>query len=101
MDVKTNRFFAGPLHDYTARCLGGPVTLLQAGCLAPLRELGIGELVEGGVEISVTAVDADRERRNDQRPQRGRRDEVTLAAGQARRAGEGGGELGIFGNGGE
>ena len=38
---------------------GKPVTLLQAGCLAPLRELGIGELVEGGFEISVTAVDAD------------------------------------------
>jgi len=58
-DVKTNGFFAGPLHDYAVRCLGGPVTLLQAGCLAPLRELGIGELAEGGFEISVTAVDAD------------------------------------------
>src|SRR5689334_5905371 len=58
-DVKTNGFFAGPLHDYTMRCLGAPVTLLQAGCLAPLRELGIGELAEGGFEISVTAVDAD------------------------------------------
>ena len=58
-NVKTNGFFAGPLHDYAVRCLGGPVTLLQAGCLAPLRELGIGELAEGGFEISVTAVDAD------------------------------------------
>ena len=29
------------------------------GCLAPLRELGIGELTESGFEISVTAVDAD------------------------------------------
>lgn len=58
-DVKTNGFFAEPLHDYTVRCLGGPVTLLQAGCLAPLRELGIGELAEDGFEISVTAVDAD------------------------------------------
>ncbi|HZZ53884.1 MAG TPA: methyltransferase domain-containing protein [Trebonia sp.] len=55
-DVKTNGFFAGPLHDYTLRCLGGPVTLLQAGCLAPPRELGIGELAEDGFEISVTAV---------------------------------------------
>ena len=52
-------FFAGPLRDYVQRCLGGPASLLQAGCLAPLRELGIGELVEGGFEISVTAVDAD------------------------------------------
>ena len=33
--------------------------MLQAGCLAPLRELAIGELTEGGFEISVTAVDAD------------------------------------------
>jgi len=54
-----NGFFAEPLHDYTVRCLGGPVTLLQAGCLAPLRELGIGKLAEDGFEISVTAVDAD------------------------------------------
>ena len=58
-DVETNGFFAEPLHDYMVRCLGGPVTLLQAGCLAPLRELGIGELAEDGFEISVTAVDAD------------------------------------------
>ena len=54
-----NGFFAEPLHDYTVRCLGGPVTLLQAGCLGPLRELGISELAEGGFDISVTAVDAD------------------------------------------
>jgi SAM-dependent methyltransferase len=53
------KFFAGPLRDYAVRCPGKPITLLQAGCLAPLRELGIGELAEGGFEISVTAVDAD------------------------------------------
>ena len=58
-DVKTKGFFAGPLHDYTMRCPGKPVTVLQAGCLAPLRELGIDELAEGGFEISVTAVDTD------------------------------------------
>jgi SAM-dependent methyltransferase len=58
-DVKTKGFFAEPLHDYTVRCPGGPVTVLQAGCLAPLWELGIDELAEGGFEISVTAVDAD------------------------------------------
>ena len=57
--VTTNGFFAEPLHDYTVRCLGGPVTLLQAGCVGPLRELGISELAEGGFDISVTAVDAD------------------------------------------
>jgi hypothetical protein len=54
-----SRFFAGPLRDYVLQCLGRPVSVLQAGCLAPLRELGIGELTEGGFDISVTAVDAD------------------------------------------
>lgn len=54
-----NQFFAGPLRDYLLSCLGKPISLLQAGCLAPLRELGIGELTEGGFEIAVTAVDAD------------------------------------------
>jgi SAM-dependent methyltransferase len=54
-----SRFFAEPVRDYVLQCLGRPVSVLQAGCLAPLRELGIGELAEGGFEISVTAVDAD------------------------------------------
>ena len=57
--LTTTRFFAEPLRDYVLQCLGRPVSLLQAGCLAPLRELGIGQLTEGGFEISVTAVDAD------------------------------------------
>jgi hypothetical protein len=39
----TDGFFAGPLRDYALHCLGGPVSLLQAGCLAPLAELGIGD----------------------------------------------------------
>lgn len=55
----TTPFFAEPLRDYALQSLGQPVSLLQAGCLAPLRELGIGQLAEGGSEISVTAVDAD------------------------------------------
>lgn len=55
----TDGFFAAPLRDYVLQCLGQPVNLLQAGCLAPLRELGIGELSESGFDISVTAVDAD------------------------------------------
>ena len=55
----TNGFFAEPPRDYMLRCLGRPITLLQAGCLAPLRELGIGELTDCGFEVSVTAVDAD------------------------------------------
>src|ERR1700761_5824713 len=54
-----SRFFAEPRRDYVLQCLGRPISVLQAGCLAPLRELGIGELTESGFEISVTAVDAD------------------------------------------
>jgi SAM-dependent methyltransferase len=53
------RFFAEPVRDYVLQCPGQQVSVLQAGCLAPLRELGIGELAESGFEISVTAVDAD------------------------------------------
>lgn len=56
---EASRFFAEPVRDYVQQCPGRPVTVLQAGCLAPLRELGIGELAEGGFDISVTAVDAD------------------------------------------
>ncbi len=53
-----NRFFAEPVRDHV-QCFSRPVSVLQAGCLAPLRELGISELAAGGFEISVTAVDAD------------------------------------------
>jgi SAM-dependent methyltransferase len=56
---KTTRFFAEPLRDYVLACLGRPVSLLQAGSLAPLRELGLAELAEGGFEISVSVVDDD------------------------------------------
>jgi SAM-dependent methyltransferase len=55
----TSRFFAGPLRDYVLQCLGRPVGVLQAGCLAPLGELGLGQLTEGGFDISVTVVDTD------------------------------------------
>jgi hypothetical protein len=55
----TSRFFAEPLRDYVLQGLGRPVSLLQAGCLAPLGELGLPELAQGGFEIAVTAVDAD------------------------------------------
>jgi SAM-dependent methyltransferase len=54
-----SRFFAEPMRDYVLQSLGRPVSVLQAGCLAPLHELGLGELTEDGFEISVTAVDAD------------------------------------------
>jgi SAM-dependent methyltransferase len=54
-----NRFFAEPLRDYVLACLGRPIILLQAGSLAPLRELNIAGLAEGGFEISVSVVDDD------------------------------------------
>src|ERR1700722_11877855 len=54
-----SRFFAEPVRDYAMQCPGRTISVLQAGCLAPLRELGLGELAEGGFEISVTAVDDD------------------------------------------
>ena len=53
------RFFAEPVRDYVLQRLGQPVSVLQAGCLAPLRELALGELAEGGFDVSVTAVDSD------------------------------------------
>src|SRR3984957_16207608 len=56
---KVNRFFAEPLRDYVLQCLGRRISLLQAGCRAPLRELGVAELAEGGFDISVSVVDDD------------------------------------------
>jgi hypothetical protein len=55
----SNPFFAQPLHDYVLRELGRPISVLQAGCLGPLRELGIGSLEEGGFQVSVTLLDDD------------------------------------------
>jgi SAM-dependent methyltransferase len=53
------RFFAEPVRAYVLQCAGRPVSVLQAGCQAPLGELGIRELADGGFKVSVTAVDAD------------------------------------------
>ena len=55
--ASAGRFFAEPLRDYVHAGLGRSVSVLQAGCLAPLRELGIGELEEQGFEVSVSVVD--------------------------------------------
>jgi SAM-dependent methyltransferase len=57
--VTTGRFFAEPVRDYLLAGLPQPVSVLQAGCLAPLRELAIGELTEDGFEVAVSVVDAD------------------------------------------
>jgi SAM-dependent methyltransferase len=53
------RFFAGPLREYVLGGLGRPVSILQAGGLAPLRELGLSDLEEGGFDVSVSVVDGD------------------------------------------
>jgi SAM-dependent methyltransferase len=54
-----SRFFAEPVRDYVLQRLGQPISVLQAGCLAPLRELALDELAEGGFDVSVTAVDSN------------------------------------------
>jgi SAM-dependent methyltransferase len=56
---RTSRFFAEPVRDYVLQRLGQPISVLQAGCLAPLRELALDELPEGRFDVSVTAVDSD------------------------------------------
>jgi SAM-dependent methyltransferase len=57
--VNPGQFFVEPVRDYVLAGPRRPVCVLQAGCLAPLRELGIGELAEGGLEVTVSVVDAD------------------------------------------
>lgn len=55
-----NPFFSGPLTDYvTQRGSGEPVSILQAGCLAPLRELGIEGLTGQGFQVTVSVADED------------------------------------------
>jgi SAM-dependent methyltransferase len=55
--VSSGRFFADPLREYVRAGSRRPVCVLQAGCLAPLRELELGELTEIGYEITVCVVD--------------------------------------------
>ena len=55
----TGRFFAEAVHDYALQHAGQSVSVLQAGCLAPLRELGLGGLSERGYLVSVAVVDSD------------------------------------------
>jgi SAM-dependent methyltransferase len=52
--------FAQPVRDYVYQCLGRPISLLQAGCLTPVSELGLDKLRESGFEINVLTVDAAR-----------------------------------------
>ena len=52
-------FFAQPAHDYAYHAPGRPVTVLQAGCLTSLDELGLDKLRSDGFSISVVSVEAD------------------------------------------
>ena len=54
-----NPFFADVLRDYVTQGTGDAVSVLQAGCLAPLRELGINGLTDRGFRVSVTVADED------------------------------------------
>jgi SAM-dependent methyltransferase len=52
-------FFANALSDYVSQTNPDPVNILQAGCTAPLRELGIARLTDSGLRVSVTVADED------------------------------------------
>jgi hypothetical protein len=49
--------FAQPVRDYAYRCIGRPVSLLRAGHLASLDELGLDQLRDSGFEVTVLTVD--------------------------------------------
>lgn len=54
--------FAQPVRDYVHQGLGRPVSLLRAGCVTSLDELGLGTLRDAGFEISVVGVEQDHPR---------------------------------------
>jgi SAM-dependent methyltransferase len=51
--------FAQSVREYAYSSAGRPISLLRAGCVTPLDELGLGRLRDGGFEISVVGVDRD------------------------------------------
>ena len=56
-ETLVREIFAAPVRDCAYRCVGRPVSVLRAGCLTPLGELGLGQLRDSGFEISVVTVD--------------------------------------------
>jgi hypothetical protein len=52
--------FAVPVRDCAHRCLGRPVSLLRAGGLTSLDELGLDQLRRSGFEIAVLTVEENR-----------------------------------------
>jgi hypothetical protein len=58
-ETLVREMFALPVRDCVYRCIGRPVSLLRAGRLTPLAELGLDQLRESGFEITVVTVDED------------------------------------------
>jgi hypothetical protein len=56
-ETLVREIFAVPVRDRAYRCVGRPVSVLRAGCLTPLGELGLGQLRDVGFEIAVVTVD--------------------------------------------
>jgi SAM-dependent methyltransferase len=71
-------FFAQPVHDYVYQSLGRPVTVLRAGCVTPLAELGLDKLRQDGFNVSVVTVDVDHRRRPRAENETQTRGEVTV-----------------------
>jgi SAM-dependent methyltransferase len=51
-------FFAEPVREYVGKTLGRPLTVLRAGCLAPVDELGLDQL-PCAAELEVTTADVE------------------------------------------
>jgi Methyltransferase domain len=58
-DTLVREMFALPVRDCAYRCVGRPVSLLRAGCLTSLDELGLSQLRQAGFEITVLTVDEE------------------------------------------
>jgi SAM-dependent methyltransferase len=50
-------FFAEPVREYASKRLGRQITVLRAGCLTPLRDLGFDRFTS--IDVSVTTADTD------------------------------------------
>jgi SAM-dependent methyltransferase len=59
-ETLVRELFAIPVRDCVHRCIGRPVSLLQAGCLTSWDELGLNQLRRSGFEITVLTVDENR-----------------------------------------
>jgi SAM-dependent methyltransferase len=58
-ETLVREMFALPVRDCVRQCAGRPVSVLRAGCLTPLGELGLGQLRASGFEIAVVTVEQD------------------------------------------